>query len=80
MRTKYLAKIGSTPLPIDQVMKWAEQLCDVLNYLHSHQPPIVFRDLKPANIMIGDNGHIINFDNKLLIFLAITLLIRDALL
>ncbi|HEY6540259.1 MAG TPA: tetratricopeptide repeat protein [Ktedonobacteraceae bacterium] len=59
---EYLAKVGGKPLPIDQVMKWAEQLCDVLNYLHSHQPPIVFRDLKPANVMISDNGHIYLID------------------
>src|SRR5690242_6895334 len=58
----YLAKVGGKPLPIDQVMKWAEQLCDVLNYLHSHQPPIVFRDLKPANVMISENGHIYLID------------------
>ena len=59
---EYLAKVGARPLPLDQVMKWAEQLCDVLNYLHSHQPPIVFRDLKPANVMISDNGHIYLID------------------
>jgi tRNA A-37 threonylcarbamoyl transferase component Bud32 len=59
---EYLAKIGRKPLPVDQVMKWAEQLCDVLNYLHSHQPPIVFRDLKPANVMISENGHIYLID------------------
>jgi len=59
---EYLAKIGGKPLPVDQVMKWAQQLCDVLNYLHSHQPPIVFRDLKPANVMIDDSGHIYLID------------------
>ncbi|MGH2496737.1 MAG: tetratricopeptide repeat protein [Ktedonobacteraceae bacterium] len=59
---EFLAKIGGGPLPLDQVVKWAEQLCDVLNYLHSHQPPIVFRDLKPANVMIDDSGHIYLID------------------
>jgi tetratricopeptide (TPR) repeat protein len=59
---EYLTKIGGKPLPVEQVVKWADQLCDVLNYLHSHQPPIVFRDLKPANVMIDDSGHIYLID------------------
>src|ERR1700730_8863311 len=59
---EYLAKIVGKPLPVEQVMKWAQQLCDVLNYLHFHQPPIVFRDLKPANVMIDDSGHIYLID------------------
>ncbi len=59
---EYLEQIGGGPLPVDQVVKWAEQLCDVLNYLHTHQPPIVFRDLKPANVMISESGHIFLID------------------
>ncbi|HLX56122.1 MAG TPA: tetratricopeptide repeat protein [Ktedonobacteraceae bacterium] len=59
---EYLLKVGGGPLPVDQVVKWGEQLCDVLSYLHSHQPPIVFRDLKPANVMIDDSGHIYLID------------------
>ncbi len=42
-------------LPETQVVEWALQLCDVLTYLHSHQPdPIVFRDMKPSNVMIDE--------------------------
>src|SRR6266849_4553752 len=59
---EYLEQIGGGPLPVDQVIKWAEQLCDVLNYLHTHQPPIVFRDLKPANVMISESGHVFLID------------------
>ncbi len=59
---EYLEQIGGGPLLVDQVIKWAEQLCDVLNYLHTHQPPIVFRDLKPANVMISESGHIFLID------------------
>ena len=59
---EYLAKIGGGPLAVDQVVRWAQQLCDVLNYLHTHQPPIVFRDLKPANVMMSESGHIFLID------------------
>jgi outer membrane protein assembly factor BamB/tRNA A-37 threonylcarbamoyl transferase component Bud32 len=42
-----------------QVVEWALQLCDVLTYLHGHKPqPIVFRDLKPGNIMLDHQGRI----------------------
>ena len=39
-----------------QVLHWATQLCDVLTYLHSRQPPVIFRDLKPGNIMVDRSG------------------------
>ncbi len=42
-----------------QVVEWAIELCDVLSYLHNHQPePVIFRDMKPSNIMIDQHGHI----------------------
>jgi serine/threonine protein kinase len=34
---------------------WGQQLCSVLSYLHNQTPPIIFRDLKPSNIMVTDN-------------------------
>ncbi len=42
-----------------RVVDWAVQLCDVLSYLHNHKPrPIIFRDLKPSNIMLDPHGRI----------------------
>ena len=39
------------------VTMWAIQICDVLDYLHTRQPPIIYRDLKPANIMIDPGAN-----------------------
>ncbi|HUP27829.1 MAG TPA: protein kinase [Chloroflexia bacterium] len=36
----------------ERVIAWARQLFDVLNYLHSQSPPIIYRDMKPANVML----------------------------
>lgn len=48
----------ASPFPERRVLRWAEQLCDVLEYLHSQNPPIIFRDMKPGNIMLTRQGHI----------------------
>jgi len=46
-------------LPEAQVVNWAIQVCEVLSYLHSHEPqPIVFRDIKPSNIMLDKHNRI----------------------
>ncbi|GEM_PF-1908020 len=39
-------------LPVDVALRYVAQLCDVLSYLHSQDPPIIYRDLKPSNVMI----------------------------
>ena len=51
------------PLPIDQVLDWADQICEVLIYLHEHRPPVIVRDLKPNNIMLDarDRIRVIDF-------------------
>ena len=40
------------------VVGWAKQLCDALSYLHSQKPPIIYRDMKPANVMLKPEGNI----------------------
>lgn len=46
----------------EDVVKWGRQLCDVLGYLHSQNPPIVYRDMKPANVMLRPDGNIVLID------------------
>lgn len=46
------------PLNEALVMGWVLQICEVLDYLHSQPQPIIFRDLKPANIMVTPSGQI----------------------
>ncbi|HEY2106475.1 MAG TPA: protein kinase [Candidatus Binataceae bacterium] len=45
-----------------QVLRWAREILDVLCFLHSQSPPIVYRDLKPGNIMIDQNGRAMIID------------------
>ncbi len=51
-------RAGGVALPEGEVLGWARQLCDVLSYLHGQRPPVIFRDLKPANIMLTADGQI----------------------
>ncbi len=57
-----LKESGFRPLPVAQVLDYALQLCDVLAYLHQQHPPIIFRDLKPTNVMVTANGHVFLID------------------
>lgn len=42
--------------PQEAVIEWAKQLSDVLDYLHTQDPPVIYRDMKPANIMLKPDG------------------------
>lgn len=44
--------------PEEMVIAWAKQLCDALSYLHSQKPPIIYRDMKPANVILKPDGNI----------------------
>ncbi|MGQ9467449.1 MAG: serine/threonine protein kinase [Anaerolineae bacterium] len=45
-------------LPPEEVAGWGVQLCNVLEYLHSQHPPVIFRDMKPANVMVTPQGEV----------------------
>lgn len=46
-------------MPIEQIREWGIEICEVLAYLHNHQPePIVFRDMKPSNVMIDHHRRV----------------------
>ncbi len=48
--------------PQENVIEWAKQICDVLGYLHSRKPPIIYRDMKPSNVMLRPDGNIMIID------------------
>ena len=58
----HLTDLNGALLPLAKTLTIGIQLCDVLGYLHSRQPMIIFRDLKPANVMLTLTGHIYLID------------------
>lgn len=46
----------------EDVIEWSKQLCDVLGYLHSRKPPIIYRDMKPSNVMLKPDGNVMLID------------------
>src|SRR5260221_3272879 len=59
---EYQEKAGNKPLLLSGVLDIGIQLCTVLDYLHTRQPPIVFRDLKPANVIRTPQGQLYLID------------------
>ena len=50
------------PLPEEKAIKWAMQVCEALSYIHSQNPPIILRDLKPGNVMITPQDEVMLID------------------
>ncbi len=59
---QYLERTRSGRLPLEAVLDIGIQLCTVLDYLHTREPSIIFRDLKPANVMRTSAGHLYLID------------------
>lgn len=50
-------------IPEENIIQWGIELCDVLSHLHNHKPePIIFRDMKPSNVMINQYDHVTLID------------------
>ena len=58
----YLTHTPGGWLPLIEALDIGKQLCNVLAYLHERQPPIIFRDLKPSNVMITPEGKVFLID------------------
>lgn len=58
--SKALEEYGAQPE--EKVIAWAKELCDVLGYLHTRTPKIIYRDMKPANVMLKPDGHVTLID------------------
>ncbi len=53
-----LEQMPGRPLPPQEALSIFGQLCDVLEYLHRQNPPVIFRDLKPSNVMLTPHGQV----------------------
>ncbi len=52
----------NVPLPPGRVESWARQILEVLHYLHTLDPPVIYRDIKPSNLMLDDKDNIYMVD------------------
>src|SRR5947209_9676062 len=55
---KRIDRLHGQPMEQDEALGYGIQICRVLNFLHTQDPPIIFRDVKPANIMVMPNGQV----------------------
>jgi len=57
-----LLELRGNPFPQSQVLRWADELLKVLEYLHGQRPPILHRDIKPSNLKLTKEGEIFLLD------------------
>jgi serine/threonine protein kinase len=57
-----LLEIFGRPIPVRDVLAWADQLLGALEYLHAQRPPIIHRDIKPQNLKLNERGEIVLLD------------------
>src|SRR4029078_5318993 len=57
-----LLELRQRAFPAQEVVRWADEILNALDYLHSHNPPILHRDIKPANIKLTREGELFLID------------------
>ena len=58
----HVLESSNKPFPVEQVLTWADQLLDALDFLHSQAHPVIHRDIKPQNLKVTPKGQIILLD------------------
>lgn len=57
-----LLRQRKVPFPLTDVLRWADELLDALDYLHTQEPPVIHRDIKPQNIKLTPQGKVVLLD------------------
>ncbi|MCC6744764.1 MAG: protein kinase, partial [Acidobacteria bacterium] len=54
----HMLRARGGPFEVAQVLVWLDELLDLLDYLHSHEPPVIHRDIKPENLKVTQRGKV----------------------